>query len=175
MPEKFFKISIWSIILSAIFLLITVAIITLMFNSSLVKGQLFPIYMAVRYIEFGTFFQRLDAVFLLIRIVSFISFLGITSNLCLNIFKEITNINDIRPITYPLMLLIFGLTMLIENAFELELFQNTIFKILFFSVVIVLGLIILILANFKKNFQKKKNNRPIFNTLSSILRKDFYE
>ena len=154
-PEKFFKISIWSIILSAIFLLIAVAIITLMFNESLVKGQLFPIYLAVRYIEFGTFFQRLDSAFLLIRIISFLSFLGIISNLCLKIFKEITNINDSKPIIYPLMLLIFGFTMLMKSFFKLEFLQNTIFKILFFSVIIGLGLIILILANLKTVFQKK--------------------
>ncbi len=153
-PEKFLKISIWSIILSAIFLIIIVAIITLMFNESLVKGQLFPIYLAVRYIEFGTFFQRLDSAFLLIRIISFLSFLGIISNLCLNIFKEITNIDDSKPMIYPFMLLIFGFTMLMKSFFELELLQNTIFKILFFVVIIGLGLLILILANLKKKFQK---------------------
>lgn len=149
-PDKFFSISVISILLSAIFLLITVATIVLMFNKNLVSGQLFPLYTAVRYIEFGTFFQRLDSAFLLIRIISFISFLGIFSNLCLNIFKEITQITDSRPLICPFLLLVFGLTIVLKTHFKLELFQNTIFKILFFSIVIGLGFIILVLANFKK-------------------------
>lgn len=153
-PDKFFKISVWSIVISAIFLLITVAIILFMFNPNLVTGQLYPVYLAVRYVEFGTFFQRLDAVFLLIRIISFLSFLGIISNLCLNIFKQVTQIDDNKPISYPFMLLIFACTMLIENYSELEFFQNTVFKILFFSIIIILGIGILVFANLKKKFQK---------------------
>lgn len=155
-PDKFFKISICAVILSAIFLLITVAIIVLMFNPELVNGQLFPLYLAVRYIEFGTFFQRLDSAFLLIRIISFLSFMGIITNLCLNIFKDITKIEDTKPIIYPLMLLVFGFTILFTTYYKLEVLQNLVYKILFFGIVVGVGIIILILANLKRNFQKNK-------------------
>lgn len=151
-PNKFFKISVLSIIISSIFLLITVAIIVLMFSPSLVNGELYPIYLAVRYIEFGAFFQRLDALVLLIRIISFLSFLGIIGNLCLEIFKNITEISDSKPIIYPLMLLILGGTIAVENYNILELLQNEIFKILFFAVAIVLGIGILFFANIKINY-----------------------
>lgn len=149
-PNKFFKISVSSIFLSGFFLLISVATVALMFNDNLIPGQLFPIYTAVRYIEFGTFFQRLDSAFLLIRIISSVCFFSIFTNICLLIFKEITQISDSKPIIYPFLLLVLGLTMCLENYLELELFQNQIFKILFFIVSIAIGLIILILANLKK-------------------------
>ena len=150
--DKFSKISVISISLSSIFFIISVAIILLMFNNNLSKGEIFPLYTAVRYIEFGTFFQRLDSAFLLIRIISFIGFLGIITNLCTNIFKEIAEFSDDKPIVYPFLLLVFGFTIVIKSSFNLELFQNFVFKTLFFAIAIGAGFIILILANLKKKF-----------------------
>ncbi len=151
-PNKFLRISVLSIVISSIVLLFIVTTILFMFNANLVEGQLFPFYSAVRYIEFGTFFQRLDSAFLLIRIISFISFLSITSNLCLNIFKEIINTSDEKPIIYPFMLLLFSCTLLPETIKALDSFhlQNNIFKFLFF-ITFALGMLILIFAKFKKN------------------------
>lgn len=118
-------------------------------------GQIFPLYIAVRYIEFGTFFQRLDAVFLLVMIIAICSFLGIYGNLCLDIIKDITKITDDKPLSYPLVLLIYASTLLIDSFFKLELIQDNVFKILFFSV-LFLGLFILILSNLKKAILKRR-------------------
>ncbi len=144
------KVSLIAILLSSVSFIITVATVVFMFNNELSSGQLFPLYIAVRYIEFGTFLQRLDSAFLLIRIIAFISFLGIVTNLCLEIFKNITNISDTKPISYPYLLCIFGFTILLKESSMLEFFENSFFKILFFGIVIGLGFIVLILANLKK-------------------------
>lgn len=151
-PDKFMSVSLISTAISSVLLTFVTATIILMFNKNVTSGQLFPLYIAVRYIEFGTFFQRLDSAFLLIMNIAICSFLGIYSNLCLGIIKEITNISDINPLSFSFVLLLYASTILIDSKFELEFMQNTFFKILFFSV-ISLGLIILILANFKKEFQ----------------------
>ena len=151
-PDKFISVSLISTAISSVLLTFVTATIILMFNKNVTSGQLFPLYIAVRYIEFGTFFQRLDSAFLLIMNIAICSFLGIYSNLCLGIIKEITNISDIKPLSFSFVLLLYASTLLIDSKFELEFMQNTFFKILFFSV-ISLGLIILILANFKKEFQ----------------------
>ena len=153
-PENFLKISLWGIGISAIFLLIVVSIILFMFNSDKIGNQIFPLYLSVRYIEFGTFFQRMDSVYLLIRIISFLAFLGIMCNLCLNIFKSITKAKDEKPIIYPFMLTLLGVTMLIEKFGNVDFLQNTGFKILFISIVLGFGLLILILANIKKKIIK---------------------
>ena len=151
-PDKFMSVSLISTAISSVLLTFVTATIILMFNKNVTSGQLFPLYIAVRYIEFGTFFQRLDSAFLLIMNIAICSFLGIYSNLCLGIIKEITNISDIKPLSFSFVLLLYASTLLIDSKFELEFMQNTFFKALFFSV-ISLGLIILILANFKKEFQ----------------------
>ena len=148
-PDKFMSISIISTIVSSILLTLIVATIILMFNKNVSSGQLFPLYIAVRYIEFGTFFQRLDSAFLLVMNIAICSFLGIYTNLCLGILKEISGITDLKPISYPFVLLLFALTLLIDSSFELEFMQNEFFKGFFFSI-LSLGVLILLLSNFKK-------------------------
>lgn len=156
-PDKFLSISLISTAISSVLLTFIVATIILMFNKNVTSGQLFPLYIAVRYIEFGTFFQRLDAAFLLIMNIAICSFLGIYGNLCLGILKEITGITDSRPLSYSLVLLIYASTLYIDSFFQLELIQNVVFKILFF-IVVGLGLCILVLSNIKKYILNKRGN-----------------
>ena len=150
-PDKFLSVSIISTIISSILLTFVTATIILMFNKNVTSGQLFPLYIAVRYIEFGTFFQRLDSAFLLILNIAICSFLGIYANLCLDIIKEITGATDSRPISYSFALLLYACTITIESKYELEFIQNSFFKEFFFSI-IAIGLIVLIFANLKKCF-----------------------
>ena len=148
-PDKFLSISLISTAISSILLTFITATIILMFNKNVTSGQLFPLYIAVRYIEFGTFFQRLDSAFLLIMNIAICSFLGIYANLCVEIIKDITNVSDTKPLSYSFALLLYACTIIIDSKFELEFMQNQFFKAFFFSI-IILGVIILILANLKK-------------------------
>jgi spore germination protein KB len=154
-PSKFSKISILSITLSGLIIIIIITTISLMFNPNLVSGPLFPLYTSVRYIEFGTFFQRLDSAFLLIKLISFFSFLGIFSNIVLDITQDLTKIIDVKPLIYPYVLMTWGLCSLIDTYADLDFFENEIFKFLFFSIVIGTGLLILFTANIKKIFSKR--------------------
>ena len=139
------------------YLFFTLSAMLIMFPFTLSNQEIMPLYLASRYIEFGTFFQRLDAAFLLIMNIAICSFLGIYGNLCLGIIKEITGITDSKPLSYPLILLFYAITVFIDSFFELEFIQDTIFKIIFFSVV-SLGIIILVFANIKSKFSKRKAN-----------------
>ncbi len=154
-PDKFMSISVISTIISSVTLTLTVGTIILMFNKNITSGQLFPLYLSVRYIEFGTFFQRLDSAFLLVMNIAICSFLGIYSNLCLDIFQNITNITDKKPVSYCFVLLLFALTLWIDSNFSLEVLQEAVFKIYFFSV-LILGLVILTLSNIKKILSNRK-------------------
>ena len=156
-PDKFMTISLISITMSSILLTFVTATIILMFNRNVTSGQLFPLYIAVRYIEFGTFFQRLDSAFLLILNIAICSFLGIYANLCIGIIKEITSASDAKPISFPFVLLLYACTILIDSKFELDFMQNQFFKAFFF-IIIALGLIILFLANLKKSLKGELKN-----------------
>ena len=155
-PSRFKYVTIVSIVVSSIIFLLTIAGTLFMFNNNLSEGELFPMYVGVRYIEFGNFFQRLDSVFLFLRIISFTMFFAITAKLCIAILKDISDMTDDRPIIYPYLLILFSFTMLIKNYAVLDFLQNTIFKILFFTVVIGIGFLILFLANSKLKKKEKK-------------------
>ena len=150
-PDNFMSISVISTIVSSISLTLTVATIILMFNKNITSGQLFPLYISVRYIEFGTFFQRLDSAFLMVMNIAICSFLGIYGNLCLGILKEITNISDTKPLSYPFVLLLFSLSLLIDSYYKLDIIQNQVFKVFFF-IIIGIGILILLFSNIKKGF-----------------------
>lgn len=155
--DKLLKISIWGIVISSIFMIVTISTITLMFNAKMVNGQLFPVYTVVRYIEFGTFFQRLDSAFLLIRIMAFLCYMGISANLILKILKDILSVNDEKPLVYPLMLLFFSISIIFNSYYELDIVQNQFIRILFFSICIGGGFAILICANLKKIIQDRRS------------------
>lgn len=157
-PEKFKKIALSSVIISGIFLIIITASILLLYNKTLTSSELFPFYMAVRYIEFGTFIQRMDSTFLLISCIAFICYMAINTTVCTNIFKKITNLSDNKPIIYPYLFYIFALTVCIRNNPRLDFLESTVFKYLFFLIPVALTLIILILANFKKIVSREAVN-----------------
>lgn len=150
-PDKFTKLAIYSIIISAIFGVLTISIISLMFNPKMIYGRLFPGYTVVRYIEFGTFFQRQDSAFLLIRIMAFICYMSIISSLILAILKNIWNLSDKNVLISPLMLTIFSITMVFDSYPQMNFIQNQVLKLLFFIICIFIGICVCFLAYLKKS------------------------
>lgn len=144
------KISIVSVIISAIYFLLTIATILFMFNPSAFTNELMPLYSAVRYIEFGTFFERQDSLFLLIWILSFFCYLGIMFNICTSVFKKVTNLKSDRLISYPFALLVLGCSLLPKNESVTNFLEGTVYRYIFLIFPVAVYLIILVLAGLKK-------------------------
>lgn len=155
-PEKFTKISILSIILSAIFLLFSSANILFLFGEGFSNTELFPLYVSVRSIEFGTFFQRLDAVFLLLCILGFICVLSLNTYIVIDILKNITGLSNRKPLIFAYILAIFGASLCFKLNSTMEFLENNISKSLFLILAILLPFVILISANIKKKVIEKK-------------------
>ena len=154
-PKKLKKVVITSIILSAILCVVSIIPVLFMFNNSLNNGEVFPLYIAIRYIEFGSFFQRLDSAFLMIAVIAFCVTLSIVTKLCIDIFQKITQISDKKPIIYPILLFIFSISTMINNSFDSKLLESKIYIFTFFIVVIGIGPFTLLLANIKKSLKLK--------------------
>lgn len=150
------KISIISIIFSAIYLFFSVTSLLLMFPFLPSTEQVMPLYLLTRYIEFGRFFQRLDAIFLLIWIISVISYLSIISSFSLAIFKKITNIQHTKPLVLLFALILFDVSLFPNNLIQIRLLTNFVYKYLVLSISFLICPLILILANIKLKKQKKK-------------------
>ena len=78
-PEQFKKVAFISTIISAIYLFLSVICLLMMFSFISFSEELLSVYLLTRMIEFGRFFQRIDAIFILIWILAMISFLSISS------------------------------------------------------------------------------------------------
>ena len=156
-PADFKKISIISTIITSIYLIFTIATLLLVFSLFTKIHQISPLYNASRYIEFGTFFQRLESIFLLIWIMVFASYLSITLKFSTYIFQKITLLTDTKILIPVLGLLLFGIALLPNNLAISQYYEAHIYPILMLGISIFLSLSILIFANiFKKGVNFKK-------------------
>lgn len=112
--------------------------------------EIMPLYSAAAYIEFGTFFQRLDSLFLLIWTLSFACYISIVTKFSIYIFKKITNIKEIKPIVYPISITMIGIALFPKNYAISKFFETQIYPYLVIGLTFVLSFIILLFAYFKK-------------------------
>lgn len=112
--------------------------------------EIMPLYSAAAYIEFGTFFQRLDSLFLLLWTLSFACYLSIVTKFSIYIFKKITNIKEIKPIVCPLSFIMIAIALIPKNYAESKFYETQIYPYIMIGLVFFLSLFILLLAYFKK-------------------------
>ena len=156
-PSKLTKVSVISIIIASLFLISCIFSLVFMFSFINTENEIMPIYLASRFIEFGTFFQRIDAIFLLILILEVGIYLSIVIMFILRILKKITYIENTSNIIYAVCLLLFCVSLFPKSLADIDYFNDTFYKYSILYFVILGGLLILILANLKKKFKKKKN------------------
>lgn len=155
--KEFKKIAMTSIILSGIWLLLSVATLLFIFPSIVTTDEILPLYLASRFIEFGRFFQRLDAAFLLIWIISMVSYLSILFAFIVSIFRKITTFQYPYITIYGGAFIIFLLSLIPQNYAQVHFLETTVYKYIVLGLVFIISLSILIFATlkFKKQNIKK--------------------
>ena len=154
-PKKFKKVAMISVGLAIIYLIICVAIILLTFTFLLKVDEIMPLYSAARYIEFGSFFQRLESILLLIWIIGMACYFSITLHITMNIFKKITNIRDSKPLIVSFTLLMLSISLLPPNYAISKYLETTIYPYFVIGIGFILSTSILILAYLKKRKSKE--------------------
>ena len=149
-PNKLKNVAITSVVLSCIFLLICVAIILFMFNGFVETDELLPLYSAVKYIEYGSFFQKLDSTFVLIWIVAFVSYLSIALKFSSKIMKKLTNVENEYIFTYLLGIALLFIALWPRNYAISKFFANTVYKYAFFILIVGISFLILFSATIKQ-------------------------
>ncbi|MDR0979342.1 MAG: spore germination protein [Lachnospiraceae bacterium] len=165
--EKYKKIGIIAWILSSLYLLLSVLSLLLVFASSTVTKEPLSLYLIVRTIEYGTFFQRVDALFILLWILSTMTYLSVLMFMALYIFKKIFNTEDRKVLASCFGMLILALSLIPENTVILTTIQETFFKYYFLITIFILCPIILYLASRKKK-KELQNNKPITKNIPII-------
>ena len=147
------KISINAIVFSCIFLLISLAMILFMFSSLSRTDELMPLYTVTKYIEFGSFFRRLDSLYFLIWIIAFVRFLSINLKFSGNILRKLISAKK-----DTLFILILGIAVLIigmlpKNYTISIYYLNIMYKYVFFIIVIGISILVLLLSIIKKSLK----------------------
>ncbi len=150
---KLKKITLISIIATAIYLIFTIATLLFIFTFFTNVSEISPLYTATRYIEFGSFFQRLESVFLLIWILVFTCYLSVVLKFSMGIFQKITGISNKKALIDIFGLLILSISLIPKNLAISQSFESKVYPYLMIGIVLILGIGILIFANLAKKKQ----------------------
>ena len=154
--KDFKKVTIISMILSFLFLLFITSTLILTFPFITNSDEIMSVYLLVRILEFGVFFQRIDALFIFLWILSAFSYLSINLMLILNIFSKLTNISNSKQMSFCFCSILFGVALLLNNQYVLNLLAGPIYKYLILILVFAISLTILLLANLKHFLKSSK-------------------
>lgn len=160
--NSFKKIARISTILSILLFFIGISSFLCLFSFLRNSEEIMGLYLATRYIEFGRFFQRLDAVFLMIWTIGVISYLCIITALSMYIFKKITNIKNINALVYCFSGISYIISLLPKNIAQTNYIEINIFKYVVFLLLFGYSILLLIIANIKKvlSFQTQISIKP---------------
>ncbi len=147
--KQFKKISIIAIVISAVYLFLSVTSLLLVFSYLTNTDETLAIYSLSRSIEFGRFFQRTDALYVFLWIMLVFSYLSIVMALLIYIFKKISNVSDSKMLTHPFSVLLLSLTLIHTNVSITEFMQATVYKYYELILVFFISFVILIAANIK--------------------------
>lgn len=155
------KASLTAIIWSGICLILSIITILFLFSYFGPSNGVMPFYLASREVEFGRFFQRIDAVFILVWIISIVCFLSILVLFAIKIFRNLTNIKNEKFLAASASIILFLLGLLPKNIYNIFFIENSIYKYFVIIFVFIFSILILILANLKhikKEAQIVKNS-----------------
>lgn len=148
--EELKSITSSSIIISGIYLLLSVASLIMLIPNIAELESTLSIYLVAREVEFGSFFQRLDAIFILIWMLSVFSYCSIILYFIINIFKKIFNLKHSKPMIYAFSLIILFVSLIPSNLTMLNTIFDIFYKYISLLLPFGLNIAILIIANIKK-------------------------
>ena len=148
--NEFKKIGISSIIVSSIYIFFSVIYLLMLFPFISFSDEMLSIYLVARLIEYGRFFQRIDALFVFVWILTILSFLSITIFLICHIFKKISNIKENKIICFPFSLIILSISLLFQNISQVKYIENNIFGYIVIFLSFILSPTVLFFGYLKK-------------------------
>lgn len=156
--EKHFKaISIISVVVCGIYILMSVVSLLMTFPFIVETDEMFSIYLLTRLVSFGNFLQRVDAVFILLWIFIFLTFLSFNFYCILKLFKKMFNISNSSEISYSLASLIIGLALAFKDIHTVKNIFRNYLRLYSVILIFVISFIVLILAYLKKKKSRRKD------------------
>lgn len=144
------KVGIISISLSGLFLLLSVASLLFLFPFLINGVNTLSVYMSTRVIEFGTFFERTDALFIFVWLFAFISYLCVIIAYISKINQKNCNVKNPSIFIYLTGLLILAVSLIPSNTSVIRFAETVLYKNAALFIVFGYSFIILIIGYLKK-------------------------
>lgn len=160
-PKELKKVSLTAIVWSSICLFISIATVLFIFSYIAPANGIMPLYLASREIEFGRFFQRVDALFILLWTISIVCFLTILVLFATKIFKSLTGVKNKTLIGTIFSGLLFLLCLIPKNIYNIFFLESTIYKYTVILFVFIFNILILLFANLKRLRKEESNEKEI--------------
>lgn len=157
--KRFKKVCGISLSIYFIYLILGVIALLFLIPSITEINNTLSIYILSRRVTLGSFIQRIDAVFILIWIMSIFNYLAITMHFTLSTFQKITNIKHEGAMVFCFSAFLYTVSMLPKSISDISIFEGTIYKYTSIIFVFIITMAILIWAYFKKKKSLKKGAR----------------
>ena len=154
---NFKKVVITSYGISWFLLFLSIIPIMTLFNVNMESEPLNSLYLLSRKVEFGSFIQRTDALFILLWLLSLFTYLSFVVFLINRTLKKLLNVTNEKMISFSICNILLGLAILPLNSAQIHLLEKGLYKYIILIVVFGLEMIVLLLANLK--FKLKGNNQ----------------
>ncbi len=154
--KTFKKATLISIIVYFIYLILGVIALLFLIPSITNINNTLSIYILSRRVNLGTFIQRIDAIFILIWIMSIFNYLAITTHFSLTSFKKIANIKHEKELAYCFGAILYVISIIPRSIADVNFFDGTIYKYGSIIFVFFITMFILIYAYLKKKREDRK-------------------
>ena len=154
--KKLRKVGGISIGVYLIYLMLGVIALLFLIPSITEINNTLSIYILSRRINFGEFIQRIDAIFILIWIMSIFNYLAITMHFSLTTFRRMVNSKHANGMVYCFAAFLYIISLIPQTLADVNLFDGTIYKYTSIIFVFFITTIILIIAYFKKKKYLRK-------------------
>lgn len=153
--ENMPKVAFSSTLICGMFLLLSIIALVFGFSDIYSVVRISPLYFIIINSKLTSFLERPEIIFIFIWALALMSFISVAVMFVLNIFKKLTNMKKVENLAVTVCMIIFVISLLINNVFTLEKIANAFYK--YASLILIFGVfsLILICANIKKKISKK--------------------
>ena len=151
------KVTIYSFIISWSLLFLTIISLLFVFPMTNDGSNINYLYLLARKITLGDFLQKVDALFILLWILSIFSYLSVTTFIINSILKKVTHSSDGNMFSYLICSALLGICLYPFNISELKFVQTTVYKYLVLILLFGVSFSILLLSNWK--FKRKNGGK----------------
>lgn len=151
------KVSFISIAISWIFLFLSVLCLLMILPYSAYSHELNSLYIITRLVKFGEFLKRTDALFILLWVLSTLSYLSIELFFTVYLTKKLVTIENEKMLIYSYASITVALCLIPSNEAIIYFIEDYIFK--YGSLIVIFGICIaiLLIANIKKKIEENNS------------------